>query len=46
VCSAGAWGCPSGSVDSRTCNGCVGLRPPNHVCGDAGWVSVDASDGN
>lgn len=32
VCQDGAWTCPSGAIDVRTCHGCVGNFPPGCTC--------------
>ena len=43
VCSNGTWTCPGGTIDTRTCHGCIGRPPPGYVCGSDGWVPVDAA---
>jgi hypothetical protein len=45
VCSNGDWVCPSGTTDPSTCGGCTGNPPPDFVCGDGGWIRVDAGAG-
>jgi hypothetical protein len=42
VCSNGTWTCPGGTIDARTCHGCIGRPPPGYVCGSDGWMQVDA----
>lgn len=45
-CKDGAWACPAGTTDTRSCGRCIGLPVPGSVCGDGGWVPPDAtSDG-
>jgi hypothetical protein len=43
VCANGSWGCPAGSIPSTSCGGCAGNPPPNYVCGDGGWMRIDAT---
>jgi len=43
VCANGSWGCPAGSIPSTSCGGCIGDPPPNYVCGDGGWMRIDAT---
>jgi hypothetical protein len=45
LCANGVWSCPSGSVDYKSCGGCVGNPPPNYVCGDGGWMRIDGAGG-
>jgi hypothetical protein len=43
ICQSGSWSCPAGSIPSSTCGGCTGKPPRGYVCGDGGWIRVDAS---
>ncbi len=42
ICMDGDLVCPTGSVDTRTCGGCVGQQLPGCTCHDAGVTCVDA----
>lgn len=42
ICTNGAWSCPSGATDTRSCGGCTGNPPPDYVCGDGGSIHLDA----